>query len=308
MNWPSSNKQALKLYLRDLCNEFFDFESCLNCQRPVQGSLHKRLLSLEADRLLAVNGQKARAIRKEHYPKFQGSSLTSRGLGQLCARCLATWPIARSRNLKPQEDKLNILFPYRGLVKKSILALKFSAQLRWLEPLSMMSALAIAQRSNIQQMNYLLCPFPSSKKRERHRGFNLPNKLCELLVEEGLFEHKIDFLERVGEPALQHEMPDKASRLRNVQNSLRLNQLAVELYQQRYPGRKILLVDDIVTSGATLLTAVAVLNKAGIEAAGLAIAAGPDFYQEEHWRPDFTALARSFKTVRIATKDLNGLS
>lgn len=92
------------------------------------------------------------------------------------------------------------------------------------------------------------------ESRRRTRGIDHGRTLCEALSEiTGLPARRM--LTRVGRPHTQRGL-DKETRLRNVRDTFRCD---------RPPGRSVLIVDDVMTTGATAAACEAVLREAGAE-------------------------------------------
>ncbi len=101
----------------------------------------------------------------------------------------------------------------------------------------------------------LLLPMPLSTARLRTRGFNQA-----LLLARALEPAKVatDLLLRVVDTPPQSSLPRK-ERLGNVQHAFAIAPLQI----RRIQGRRVVLVDDVMTSGASLHAAARVLRQAG---------------------------------------------
>lgn len=101
----------------------------------------------------------------------------------------------------------------------------------------------------------LLCPIPLHHERERERGYNQSNLLVRSLQQQVGIESDFNALHRV-----KHTRPqiglDKTERQDNVKG-------AFKAVRKRVAGRRILLVDDVCTSGATLTAAAIALLESG---------------------------------------------
>ncbi len=121
--------------------------------------------------------------------------------------------------------------------------------------------------------NSVLVPIPLTLKRKINRGFNQ----SELLAKEiGKFLNcpVINLLKRKKFTSPQAEISDWQKRKENISGVFCLSTSYPHFYRFRKPI-KIILVDDVATSGATLEEAARVLKQAGIkEIYGLVVAKG----------------------------------
>jgi len=101
----------------------------------------------------------------------------------------------------------------------------------------------------------LLIPMPLSRERLHTRGYNQA-----LLLARALDPFKLapDILLRIQDTPPQSSLP-RAERLRSVQNAFALEPSRAH----RLQGKRVVLLDDVMTSGASLHAAAAVLRRAG---------------------------------------------
>lgn len=110
---------------------------------------------------------------------------------------------------------------------------------------------------NILTPNSCLVPIPLHKSRLRKRGFNQAELVAQILSRHlGLTVEK-KLLERVRDTKSQTKMQNAKERQENVKNSFRL--------KGEPQSENIILVDDIFTSGSTMMEAVKTCRQAGIK-------------------------------------------
>ncbi|MEV6206068.1 phosphoribosyltransferase family protein [Kitasatospora sp. NPDC051914] len=194
------------------------------------------------------------------------------GAGQLCPACraLLTCAAAGPAGPEPPPDGLppvHAATPYGGPVRNLLIAHKERGALRLARPLG--SALAAAVRSadaagapGAPGAPLLLVPVPSTRRSVRERGHDPALRLARAAARE---------LRRAGRPArvapvLRHarRVADQAGlsaaeRHRNLHGALTVRPRTVALLH----GRPVVLVDDLVTTGASLAEAARALRAAG---------------------------------------------
>ena len=148
-------------------------------------------------------------------------------------------------------------YPYEGAAKQLILRLKFSSLRAAAEPL------AEAMASLPADEEELIVPVPTTARRERERGFNQAALLAQHLAR-----------------AWGMEMADALARSDDLTPQARLNARArreqlrgVMRADGRVRGRRVLLIDDVYTTGATASEAARALHEAGALSVGMLAAA-----------------------------------
>ncbi len=113
--------------------------------------------------------------------------------------------------------------------------------------------------------NFAVLPVPLHPRRLRERGFNQAELIAAGLARALELPLETGILVRIRPTEAQSLMPSSAARAANLRGSFRASGAAA--------GRNFLLVDDVVTSGATLFAAAEALKQSG---AGriIALAAG----------------------------------
>ena len=173
-------------------------------------------------------------------------------IGAICERCADE---ARLTGL----DALRARFRFAGSARRSILEAKFRGVTALLDPLS--SALVSEVQPSWQPD--VVVPIPLSAARQRRRGFNQSELVAERLAEAVGRPLRLDLLERARETEAQATL-DAEQRQQNVRGAFSAREVG---------GLRVLLVDDVTTTGATLHEAAGALRAAGAtHVFGLAIA------------------------------------
>lgn len=165
-----------------------------------------------------------------------------------CGRCLSEAP-----PLDRTVAALDYRFPWDGLLQhfKYHQALELRESL--LERLS--SALSVAE---VDAPDWLL-PVPMSTERLRERGYNQAHELAKALARRRGLHCEPELLLRVRHNAAQAslKLEQRAANVRGV--------FAVDpLHAARLRGTRVALLDDVMTSGATLYELAGVLLQAGV--------------------------------------------
>lgn len=149
-------------------------------------------------------------------------------------------------------------FPWSSLVARY----KFNSQTGWT---AYMAGVLLEQPGVRQWLGDLtaddwLLPLPLSAERLAWRGFNQSWELAAALKHQSHCRAKADsgLLLRIRHTRPQSELK-RSARLENVKGAFAVEPLRLHQLQ----GRRVVLVDDVMTSGASLLTAAAALRQAG---------------------------------------------
>ena len=153
---------------------------------------------------------------------------------------------------------IDYAYPWSGLISRY----KFGEHPGWASFFAAMllKAPGVSQALADLQSTDLLLPLPLSKERLQSRGFNQAWELtCALAVQSGS-SAKTDstLLLRVKNTQPQTELL-RQERLSNVKGAFQVDPLRTA----ELKGKRVILVDDVMTSGASLFTATQVLRTAG---------------------------------------------
>jgi ComF family protein len=189
----------------------------------------------------------------------------------ICSGCLpapdsrlelpAGVPIGLPSNVPPPLLQLEWCAPFGGLVRRALHELKYAGETRLAIPLGE----AIARRwRRVAAGGDVLVPVPVHAERARRRGYDQAELLARA-AGRALGLPSAPILERVRATTAQFDL-DRATRATNVRGAFRLRaRPGTHSAVPEHPllGRWIVLVDDVVTTGATLSACAEPLLAAG---------------------------------------------
>lgn len=144
--------------------------------------------------------------------------------------------------------------PYSGVLKDAFICYKFEGQQSYSKVFS--EILYDVAKYFVKEDDFdLVIPVPISRKRMTERGFNQSELIAEDLAQRLLIEYSKRALFRVRHTKRQSGLGAR-QRAKNVEGAFLADKWIVQ-------GKKILLVDDIYTRGATISECAKELKKAG---------------------------------------------
>lgn len=155
-------------------------------------------------------------------------------------------------------------FAYEGAMRRILSRFKYGGASRLARPLAEAAGPILSKVSSVASADVYLVPVPIHPDRLRRRGYNQAALLATHLGR--VFARPVEEVLARQRPTMQQHRLNRAQRLRNLRQAFAPGSGA------RSP-RSVILVDDILTTSATLEACAAVLRSAGAEqVVGVAIA------------------------------------
>ncbi|MDO8523493.1 MAG: ComF family protein [bacterium] len=209
-----------------------------------------------------------RACRAASFQKSAGCILCGfrNNTGEFCPDC--------KRKFAPPLKSVLWAGRYDGELKKAIWELKYGKRRELARPLAEMLAEKFLNMRVLQNAvpagNFLIIPIPLHFKRQYERGFNQAELLAREFSKITCITMRNDILEKTKETPAQVKIENKELRLKNLEGAFKVS-LGTPV--TKWPS--IILIDDVATTGATLMHAAEALKNAGAkEIIGLVIAHG----------------------------------
>ncbi len=174
----------------------------------------------------------------------------------LCHNCRVEAPEYAGKNHYPYLESITAIWYYEGDVRRSILDYKFNGKRHYAECYGRLLAMAL-QRQEVEFD--LITWIPISRKRLRRRGFDQVQRLAESLGRELGIDPVPTLCKHRDNPPQSH-ITGRAQRRANVLGVYQA------LEPERLEGQRVLLLDDIITTGATAGECARVLLTAGAKA------------------------------------------
>lgn len=163
-----------------------------------------------------------------------------------CGVCLAT---------PPPFQKTIALFKYQTPIMKLITQLKFQHKLIYAKILGELLSNRIMME-NREDLPDLIIPIPLHKKRIRQRGFNQAVEIAKVLSSRLNVPLDVKSCHRIKNTAAQSSLPAKL-RKQNIKKAF--------IVKRAIRAKNVAIIDDVMTTGQTVLELSKVLKKQGIE-------------------------------------------
>lgn len=204
-----------------------------------------------------------------------GERLPAEG-GGLCASCLSQIPThlppfcatcgrhpSSSRELQCSAckgktfpfDRLWFVAPYEGILRDTLHRLKYGGK----KPVALSLSLLLIgfAKKYLSSFHFdAILPVPLAPQKERERSFNQSALLAKALAKALSLPYSSGNLLRVRTTRPQVALP-RQERLKNVEDAFRVSTPSL------YKGKYLLLIDDVVTTGATVCVASKTVRDAG---------------------------------------------
>ena len=148
------------------------------------------------------------------------------------------------------------LFNYNDAARNSMVQIKYHNKREYLDFYG--AAVAVRVEREIRRMRVdAIIPVPVHPSRRRKRGFNQAEVLAKIVGERLGIPVKAELLRRTKKTLPQKEL-SVGERLKNLSGAFRADEIPENI-------RRVLLVDDIYTTGSTIEACTRVLKTAGVE-------------------------------------------
>lgn len=180
---------------------------------------------------------------------------------QICPMCgkpsLDGWLHARCKG-GAVIQRLVVGLPYRGMVQQCLKKVKYKSSWEVIDFLFGLSARALSPEIIGLHQGFIVVPVPMYTPKERERGFNQADRIAELMAK-NYKVHNFAILERVRATKPMFGLKKKERR-ENVEGAFKIMH---ECTNAQIRGMRIILVDDVWTTGATMRECAKVLKYAG---------------------------------------------
>lgn len=195
----------------------------------------------------------------------------------ICRSCLSRLPLRLNAHIDPgslrlpfyinPELKICCAAHYRAPIRQALIRLKFTDAR---ESVGFFAELLYKRLSKMVTTQAVVVPVPLHKQRLKERGYNQAALIASELAAKMNLLYLENYLMRCRNTARQSEQLNREARFANLHGAFILNKEAACI--NGIINRQIILVDDVLTTGATLLFAAKPLLTAGHKVTAAVIA------------------------------------
>ncbi len=181
----------------------------------------------------------------------------------LCAQCLADIPEASPA---PIPDCYSLFAYQHPVMKHALHSIKYSFRYSLLKVFESRWRVFVRQILTAHpDETFVIIPIPLSRKRKKMRGFNQAEILAHSIFSDqpysSIYSIATDILIKTKNTPTQASLSNKKVRLTNLSGAFTIQNS--EENKKRLINKTIILIDDVVTTGATLIEARKTLQKLG---------------------------------------------
>jgi competence protein ComFC len=181
--------------------------------------------------------------------------------------------IPRAENFDFETDKIKAVFNYKtALCRQAIWEIKYRANKKLIRDFSLLLYEYILEElTDLETFNnfknVILIPIPSSPVRTREKGFNQCILICQELIKIDherkckTFAMVKDFLIKKEDTVHQARVSNRKARLKNL-----IGTFSIKQEINIPPNSSYIIIDDVITTGATMNEAFRTLKEAGVPA------------------------------------------
>jgi len=214
---------------------FPETQVCTFCWTEIEGRGSRGICSKCAKEILGMSERFVTCSRCGHFI-----------IGKTCPNCY-DWTF--------EIDGVLSVVPYEGVYKEKIFDLKYNGKKELAVALGYLMACR-AKHSLLEKRDIYVVPIPLHPLREEERGYNQSALLARVVARELNCRYEESMLRRRNYEKSQTFLGRKERRA-NIKSAFEVTSCGI------LKAQNILLVDDILTTGATMVSAAAVLRKAG---------------------------------------------
>ena len=233
--------QKLKDMLLHLINVLFPY-NCVSCENSTNNnsylcdSCRSQILFRRANEGCSICGKNAETPHHTEQADY------------VCGQC---------KKQKPKFDKARSAAEFKYGVRSMTLKFKYNKKLWVADELTSLLHACVIANFNIEEID-MVCPVPLNHNKLRERGYNQSQILGEKLAHQLKIAFVPNIIERTRNTPTQTRMNIK-ERHENVKQAF----ISPKRFQKLVYGKTILLVDDVMTTGATLSECAAALKANG---------------------------------------------